>query len=571
MASSKSGTSRRARSYARCWSSRTSIYCRCRCYTRICMYAQPTARFRKRWSSAFELTESWKGHNGIVLSAIVTRLSSSCPRTEEKSALVTGGNDDMITIWEATPPMPSTRTLVSDIHGFGDYTDISSGINDILIHALGKFVSIPSVSNSLAHKEDCRQAAIWLRKCFTQLGAEASLLPTGEMTNPIVLATFHGAQTSISKPRILFYGHYDVISARREGWTSDPFTLTGRNGYLYGRGATDNKGPVMAVACAATDLHAQRALGVDLVMLVEGEEEAGSGGFVETVRRHKETIGPIDAILVSNSTWIAEDTPCIAYGMRGVIHCNVTIFNEGPDLHSGVDGGVAREPMLDMVKLLGTLTDDENKVAIPHFYNSVRPVSGEEKRSYTVLSRVTQTPASLLATRWHEPSLTVHNVGMTGPTKSTVISSRVTAHVSFRIVPDQDLETIATSVREHLVTHFGQMKSANRINVTIDRVADWWLGNLDDTWFHALEDGVGCGAVAHQRRRIPALEKEFACHALHLPLGQSTDQAHLADERISLSNLCRGKCVVERFLTNVADVPHTSTTETTKIVADPRT
>lgn len=112
-------------------------------------------------------------------------------------------------------------------------------------------------------------------------------LPTGETTNPLVLATFHGTQTSSTKPRILFYGHYDVISARREGWLSEPFTLTGRNGYLYGRGATDNKGPIMAVACAVADLLEQRALGADLVMLVEGEEESGSGGFVETVKRHK--------------------------------------------------------------------------------------------------------------------------------------------------------------------------------------------------------------------------------------------------------------------------------------------
>ena len=110
---------------------------------------------------------------------------------------------------------------------------------------------------------------------------------TGEATNPLVLATFRGTETAAPKPRILFYGHYDVISALPNRWESDPFELTGRNGYLYGRGATDNKGPVMAVACAAADLLARRALGVDLVFLVEGEEEAGSGGFVEAVQRNK--------------------------------------------------------------------------------------------------------------------------------------------------------------------------------------------------------------------------------------------------------------------------------------------
>ncbi|KAI0643091.1 Zn-dependent exopeptidase [Trametes meyenii] len=524
----------------------------------------------QRWSASFDLVGSWAGHEGIILSSVITHLPPPDPGLDqgsEKFTMVTGGNDDMIKVWEVAPPATNRRSL-SELGRFGSTTDISKSINDILVYALTKFVAIPSVSNSPVNKEDCRQAAIWLRKCFTQLGAEASLLPTGETTNPLVLATFHGTRTSQHRPRILFYGHYDVISARSGGWTSDPFTLTGRNGYLYGRGATDNKGPVMAVACAAADLLARRALGVDLVMLIEGEEEAGSGGFAEAVKRHKDAIGPIDSILVSNSTWIAEDTPCITYGLRGVVHCNVEISNDGPDLHSGVDGGSAREPMLDMVKLLGTLTGEANKIAIPNFYNRVRPLTEEEKQWYKVLSSVTQTPASLLAARWREPSLTVHNVEVSGPRNSTVIPSKVRAHISVRIVPDQDLDSIAESVQKHLRDEFHRMGSPNKLTVTIDQTADWWLGNLDDPWFHALENAVKdeWGVDPLRIREggsipsVPYLEKEFSCHALHLPLGQSTDQAHLADERISLSNLRRGKRVVERFLANVASTSSPSPT-----------
>ncbi|KAI0754689.1 Zn-dependent exopeptidase [Daedaleopsis nitida] len=515
----------------------------------------------QRWSSSFELTGSWQGHDGIVLSSIVTRLPSRSSRKDDIFTLVSGGNDDMIKIWGVTPPTPTSHSL-SDVSAFDKHTDVLSSQRDILVYGLTKLVSIQSVSNSPTHKEDCRQAAIWLRKCFTQLGAEASLLPTGDTTNPLVLATFHGTQTSSTKPRILFYGHYDVISARREGWLSEPFNLTGRNGYLYGRGATDNKGPIMAVACAAADMLEQRALGADLVMLIEGEEESGSGGFVETVKRHKDTIGHIDAILVSNSTWIAEDTPCITYGLRGVIHCNVEISNQGPDLHSGVDGGAAREPMSDMLRLLGTLTGEDSKVAIPEFYDSVRPVSAEEKQGYKVLSSVTQTPAKLLAARWREPALTVHNIEVSGPKNSTVIPSTVKAHVSVRIVPDQDLETIVSALKTHLQTQFDKIQSPNRLDVTIDHMADWWLGSLDDRWFHALEDAVRDEWEIDPLRireggsipSIPYLEKEFACHALHLPMGQSTDQAHLPNERISLTNLRRGKRVVERFLSNIAEV-----------------
>ncbi|OSX56497.1 hypothetical protein POSPLADRAFT_1186649 [Postia placenta MAD-698-R-SB12] len=526
----------------------------------------------QRWSATFNLTASWKAHGGIVLSSIVTRFPSDSlsglelddtsesrvSSNARKFAFITGASDDHIKVWEIEPPAPpkiSPLPIISDSDAdAGDYG------NETMVYALSKFVSIPSVSNSAAHREDCRQAAIWLRKCLTQLGAEASLLPTGDGTNPLVLATFHGTQTKRNRPRILFYGHYDVIAASARGWSSDPFSLTGRNGYLYGRGATDNKGPIMAVACAAADLLSRRALELDLIFVIEGEEEAGSGGFKEAVRKHKDAIGPIDAILVSNSTWIAEDTPCITYGLRGVVHCNVEVSSDGPDRHSGVDGGAAVEPMLDMVKILGTLIDGQHRVTIPGFYDSVRPLTPEEQQVYTVLSGVTQTPTALLASRWREPSLTIHNVQVSGPRNSTVIPASVKAHVSVRIVPDQDLETIARSLREHLTATFGRMESPNKLNVSIDHTADWWLGNLDDPWFHALEDAVRdeWGVQPLRIREggsipsIPYLEKEFSCHALHLPLGQSTDQAHLPDERISLANLRRGKLVVERFLLNVA-------------------
>lgn len=522
----------------------------------------------QRWSASFNQTSYWQSHSGIVLSSIVTRLTDSRlaetanedPNAEkicDRFVLVTGGNDDQIKIWEVNPPKPAPHT-VTDCKDL-DEADLDMS-SDMMIYTLSKFISIPSVSDSIPHKEDCRQAAIWLRKCLAQLGAHSYLLPTGEDTNPLVLATFHGSQTEHRKPRILFYGHYDVISARGDYWESDPFTLCARNGYLYGRGVTDNKGPIMAVACAAADLLRRRALELDVVMLLEGEEESGSRGFMETVQKHKDTIGPIDAILISNSTWIAEDTPCITYGLRGVIHSIIKVSSNGPDLHSGVDGGAIEEPMVDMVKLLGTLLDGQKRVALPGFYDTVRPLTEEERQLYKVLSAVIQTPASLLSAKWREPSLTIHDVTTSVATNSTVIPATVTASVSIRIVPDQDLETIAKSLREYLQTTFANMRSPNTLEITTNHMADWWLGNLDDLWFTALEDAVRdeWGVEPLRIREggsipsIPNLEKEFNCHALHLPLGQSTDQAHLPNERISLTNLRRGKSVVERFFTNVA-------------------
>lgn len=107
--------------------------------------------------------------------------------------------------------------------------------------------------------------------------------------NPLVIATFLGTSSPADKPRkrLLFYGHYDVQPAAEEQWETNPWELSGRNGYLYGRGVSDNKGPILAIACAASTLRAKRDLDVDVVMLIEGEEEAGSRGFAPAVRKHK--------------------------------------------------------------------------------------------------------------------------------------------------------------------------------------------------------------------------------------------------------------------------------------------
>ncbi|KAI6042632.1 glutathione degradosome [Pisolithus marmoratus] len=509
----------------------------------------------QRWSPSFNCTSSWKAHDGIVLSSVITQSVEA-----NGFVLVTGANDGFVKIWDMTVPLETSHNEKFIELGFGDLNGDDD--HDTLTYALSTFVSIPSVSSDPLHREDCRQAAIWLKKCLHQLGAESTLLPTCEMGNPIVLGSFQGTRVEQPKPRVLFYGHYDVVSAPKDGWNSDPFTVLGRNGYLYGRGVTDDKGPIIAIACAAAELLRKRALGVDLIFLIEGEEEVGSTGFMDTVRKHKTQIGSIDAILLSNSTWITEYPPCITYGLRGVVHATIAISSGAPDQHSGVEGGAAVEPMLDMIRLLATLTDSQKKVAIPGFYESVRQQTEDEKQLYALLSQVTGRPGSVLSSRWREPSLTVHNLAVSGPGNSTVIPGTVTAQVSLRIVPDQDLECVSQSLVSHLRGSFNSFQSPNSLSVTIERTADWWLGDLDGPWFNALESAVHeeWGVQPLRIREggsipsIPNLEKEFGCRALHLPLGQSMDRAHLPNERMSLANLRRGKSVVERFLAKVANL-----------------
>ncbi|GJJ15699.1 hypothetical protein Clacol_009977 [Clathrus columnatus] len=515
----------------------------------------------------------------IILSSIVTRLCTlQSVQTQENGhnrianpdirssnewCLITAGNDNDVKIWEISGSTNNFFAASGYLNADGTY------IHDPLVKSLSSFVAIPSVSNSEQHREDCRQAGLWLRRCLSQLGADAKMIATGQGTNPLVLATFKGVSTSDKpkpRPRILFYGHYDVISAPRRSWTTPPFSLTGTNGYLYGRGVSDNKGPILAAAYAASDLLRRRALGCDVVFLIEGEEEAGSGGFEKVVKEYKaglrpeDSIGAIDALLISNSYWIGEDTPCITYGLRGVVHATIDVSYSGPDLHSGVEGGSMDEPMSDMVKILAELVSKDRKVLIPGFYDHVRSRTSAEDDLFALLSTITHKPAESLSSRWREPTLSIHSVETSGPGNSTVIPAGVRAKVSIRVVPDQTLQFIGDALVKHVVGSFEKLKSSNTLKVSIDRTADWWLGDLESQYFKMLEKAVEdeWGITPLRIREggsipsVPFLEKQFGCPGLHLPMGQSSDQAHLANERISLLNLRRGKSVVERFLLAVS-------------------
>jgi len=248
-------------------------------------------------------------------------------------------------------------------------------------------VSFETVADE-AHREECRQGAAYLKQVLKQMGAETHLLPGAPGRNPIVLATFRAnspvaVAAGQACKRVLCYGHYDVVPVvSPESWTNSPFEMTGENGWIYGRGVSDNKGPMLAIAAAAAELRASKALDVDLVMAIEGEEETGSAGFQDAVRRNRGLIGDIDVVLVSNSYWIGEDIPCLTFGLRGVIHATVKITSDQPDLHSGMQGGVVSEPLVDMVRLLASLTDAEGRVRIPGFLDEVRPLGAEESKLY---------------------------------------------------------------------------------------------------------------------------------------------------------------------------------------------
>ena len=387
------------------------------------------------------------------------------------------------------------------------------------MNSLERFVSYPTISSKPEYAQDCRRGASFLRSLFKSFGAETELLNTQEQRNPVVFARFRAKCPRAAKGKtILFYGHYDVVEAenKNDSWHADPFEMQGVNGFLYGRGVSDNKGPVLAALYAAADVVLHKQLTADIVFLVEGEEESGSRGFRDTIRANKTLVGDVDWILVANSYWLTDDIPCLTYGLRGLIRATVAISSDQPDLHSGVDGSrLVDEPLKDLVAVLATLSSPSGDIAIPGFYDSILPVSDSELQLFERISRTLlrhnpqmkgfETLTESLQARWREPSLTIHHIRASGSTNSTIISRAASADISIRLVPKQTTVDIQETLQHTLNTAFEQLTSSNTLTVKFEHAAEPWLGDPNNKIFKTLEEAImEVWALTRPERQSPA-------------------------------------------------------------------
>ncbi|KAK9367272.1 hypothetical protein V1509DRAFT_626807 [Lipomyces kononenkoae] len=502
-----------------------------------CVFSGSEGYVRK-WSRDLSFRSRWKCHNGLILSTITVK-------RDKRNLLITGGNDDSIALWNITDALQNRRP------------DLSFA-NDQLLASLATFVSFRTVSGSEEYLADCRRCATFLKSLLKKFGASSHLIVTENNRNPIVYGRFYANSSEKTDTTVLFYGHYDVIDASGSGkWETEPHTLSGLNGYLYGRGVSDNKGPVLAAMFAAAELFQEGKLRTNVTFLIEGEEECGSLGFQAAVSAKRDLIGAdIDWILLSNSYWLDDEVPCLNYGLRGVIHLTVEVSSDRPDLHSGVDGGIDREPLMDLTKLLAKLTDDSGKVLVPGFYEPVRPITEAEELLYEQIGENSPIGLSkeLLMAKWRLPSLTVHAINVSGPPNQTIIPHRATATVSLRIVPDQDIDVVSSTVQRCLASQFASFKSRNHLSMRLNRQADAWLGDPENAAFKALADAVKeewgvYPLYIREGGTIPAvrfLEKEFDAPAAQLPCGQASDHAHLDNERLRVVNLYKAKNIWRR-------------------------
>jgi di- and tripeptidase len=440
-----------------------------------------------------------------------------------------------------------------------------------LVDKLRSFVAYKTVSSDLSYKTECIKGASFLRSVFRDFGAETRLLTNGDSSlNPVVYGVFRSQIQSKNTQRVLFYGHYDVVAAKfwQGKWKTDPFKMKGVDEYLYGRGTSDNKGPLMAAIYATAELVKEKKLELDVIFLIEGEEECGSRGFANIIRTHKSLIGKVDWILLANSYWLDDHVPCLTYGLRGVIHATLEVASNRPDLHSGVDGSsLMDESLKDLVMLLNCLVGKKGRVTIPGFYDSVLELSSREWDLYQQISTSLVKrdpsigdPASLAQTllqKWRQASLTIHRFNTSGPENSTVIPSKAWAKLSLRLVPNQEAKIIASQLTSYLKSRFAELETSNILNVRIDHIADPWLGDYENEMYKTLEEGIVNAwkeegieverpLYIREGGTIPAirfLEKEFEAPAAHMPCGQASDHAHLDNERLRLLNLYKSRDV----------------------------
>lgn len=246
-------------------------------------------------------------------------------------------------------------------------------------------------------------------------------------------------------------------------WHSNPFYLTGKNGFLYGRGATDDKGPIICILFAIRTLVMQhqrdKTCSVpNFVFLFQGEGENGSNGFHHAVEENLEYFKNVDVIFASNNYWLGDDVPCLTYGMRGCLELRVQVSGPQKDLHSGVDGGVVREPMHDLLQLTNKLIPTTSgDFSIPGFADNIRPIDDHERSLYRDLDfdleayreklgiqqfntdhsiDATLQNQQILMQRWRLPTMSITGINCSINNKS-IIPRSASANISIRTVPDQ--------------------------------------------------------------------------------------------------------------------------------------
>lgn len=328
---------------------------------------------------------------------------------------------------------------------------------------LKTFVRIPSISTDSKPKPEMQQAAEWVAQELRKLGMDhVEIYPT--KGHPVIYGELLNAGPD--KPTVLLYGHYDVQPPDPlDLWKSPPFEPEQRGENLYGRGASDMKGQVIASMKAIEALVHNGGFPANLKYLIEGEEEIGSMNLEGFIATHKDLLAS-DFALNPDAGMIAKDTPTITYGLRGLAYFELWIYGPDHDLHSGLFGGAIHNPAQVLCDLIAGMHDEQGRITLPGYYDRVLPISSEERAEFSRLpmneayylkqsgapalfGEAGYTPYERVGVR---PTLEVNGLlsGFTGEGSKTVLPARAMAKISMRLVPNQNPDEVHQQLIQYL-------------------------------------------------------------------------------------------------------------------------
>ena len=405
--------------------------------------------------------------------------------------------------------------------------------HDRILAELVEFAAIPSVSTEPAHAADLHAAAAWVAARLSAAGPfTVRTMPTPGAS--VVYAEWLGAPGA---PTALIYGHYDVQPEDPlEKWQSPPFTPTLRDGRLYARGVSDDKGPLLIPITVAEAFFAERGrLPINVKVVIEGEEEIGSRHLEPFIAEHKDMLAA-DVVLSADGAMWRIDEPSVTISNRGLAAFEITLTGAAKDLHSGRHGGGVANPLHALARLIASLHAPDGRVAVAGFYDTVRELSAAERaeiarlpfdeRAYLAQvgapAAVGEPGYSTLERQWTRPTIEVNGRwgGYQGPGTKTIVPSEGHAKITCRLVPDQDPDDIVALVTKHLEAH---VPPGTRLVV------------------HPLDHGARPAHIARDHAvvtaALAALERVYGVRPLVVRMGGTVPMAEYLQRLMGLSTL----------------------------------
>lgn len=459
---------------------------------------------------------------------------------------------------------------------------------DKYIKNLGEAVAIKSVSAWPEVRGEISHMVKMVAAKLESLGACVELCDVGKQTLPDglvlplppVLLGWLGNDPK--KKTICCYGHLDVQPAAKEdGWDTEPFTMVQKDGKLFGRGSSDDKGPVLGW------LHAVEAyqktgqdIPVNLKFVFEGMEEAGSEGLDDLLAARKNTfLKGVDYVCISDNYWLGKKKPCLTYGLRGVCYFFIEVKCADKDLHSGVFGGSVHEAMSDLIYLMNSLVDVNGKILVPGIMDDVAAVTKEEQDIYKKIDFDPEDyrkdigssqlihkgdKAQTLMHRWRFPSLSLHGIhgAFSEAGAKTVIPRKVTGKFSIRIVPKQTVKGIEKMVVDHLNNVWSKRGSPNNMKAMMYHGGNCWMSDPNHPHYQAgrkaMKTVFGVEPdLTREGGSIPVtltFQEITEKNVMLLPMGACDDGAHSQNEKIDVHNYIEGTKVMAAYLHEVSQL-----------------